>query len=393
MIKDRYLTPYVLQDLREKMVMVGGPRQVGKTTLAQHLVAARFRRPVYLNWDNRGDRRAIMDGNWRSDNDLLIFDEIHKYRKWKGLVKGYYDVQKAEHAFLVTGSARLDLYRRGGDSMQGRYHYYRCHPFSVAELAGRRTLPAPFAEIRPETDSSSAGWLDLLEAFGGFPEPLLRQDQRTLRRWHNEKIERLFREDINEQERIRDLQSMKLLSDLLPGKVSSLLSLNNLATDIQASHTAVSSWMNILESYYYHFRVYPFQGKSQTIRALKKEPKLYLWDWSEVENEAARFENLVASHLLKLTHLLNDAEGYKTGLYYLRDRDQREVDFLMTVNAKPWFAVEVKLRDTAVAGTLAYFQERLKIPFAYQVVRTPGVQKSRRNISVISADHFLSALV
>lgn len=390
MTKNRYLTRYILEDLKEKMVFLGGPRQVGKTTLAQELVAGKFHSPVYLNWDLRSDRQRIMSGDWRTNDDLLIFDEIHKYKKWKGLLKGYYDVQKNQHSFLVTGSARLDIYRKGSDSLQGRYHYYRFHPFSLAELIGKKTLPKPFSDILEAELVANTEFFGGLETFGGFPEPFLKHNHRTLRRWHNEKIERLFREDINEQERIRDIQSMKLLSDLLPGKVGSQLSLNNLSTDIQVSYTAAASWMNILESYYYHFRVYPFHGKN--IRSIKKEPKMYLWDWSEVKNEAARFENLIGSHLLKFIHILQDYEGHKTGLYYLRDRDQREVDFLVTVDEKPWFAVEVKLHDLEISKNLCYFQERLQIPFAFQVVRDPNVRKQKKNVCLISADLFLSSL-
>ncbi len=373
------------------MVFISGPRQVGKTTFAGSIVASKFRHPVCFTWDLRPDRQRILRGEWGRADDLLVFDELHKFPKWKALLKGFYDTQKAHHAFLVTGSARLDIFRRGSDSLQGRYHSYRLHPFSVAELQGAKHLPEPFSEIWRATGAPDEGLLASLETFGGFPEPFLKQSQRALRRWHREKIERLFREEITEVENIRNLQSMKVLSDLLPARVGSLLSLNNLANDVQVSHTAISTWMEILESFYYHFRVYPFQGK--TIRSLRKEPKLYLWDWSEVEDEAARFENLVGAHLLKFVHLMQDAEGYDIDLRFIRDRDQREVDFLVTVNEKPWFAVEVKLQSLEVSRDLTYFQERLHIPYAFQVVKTPGVQKASGDVRVVSASRFLACLV
>ncbi len=204
-------------------------------------------------------------------------------------------------------------------------------------------------------------------------------------------MERLFREDIRDVENIRDLGSMKLLSDLLPLKAASGLSINNLREDLEISHRAITSWLNILESFYYQFRIYPYSSK--LIRSIKKEPKLYLTDWSEVENEGAKFENLVASHLLKFTNYLFEKDGYKTGLFYLRNVDKKEVDFLITVDNKPWFAVEVKLSETSPAKNLSYFKERLNIPFNFQVVKQDGIDFIKDNIRVISASKFLTGLV
>ncbi|MCP5052482.1 MAG: ATP-binding protein, partial [bacterium] len=317
-------------------------------------------------------------------------DEIHKHRKWKNLVKGEYDKLKETYKFLVTGSARLDVYRKGGDSLQGRYHYYRMHPFSVAELAHKKNTFDILGEL-PLEDNEYNDQLDALFRFGGFPEPLLKQNARFLRRWHNEKVERLFREDIQNMEQVRDINSMKLLSDILPGRVCSLLSVNSIREDLEVSHKAVSNWLDILESLYYHFRLYPYMLK--TIRSLKKEPKLFLWDWSEVEEPGARFENLVASHLLKWVHFLHDYEGYKAELYFLRTVDTNEVDFLVVVDKKPWFAVEVKMNDTNVSPSLYYFKERMDIPYLFQVVKKPGVDRLINGIRVISASRFLPALI
>ena len=390
MQKDRYLTPFIVEDLREKMVFVGGPRQVGKTTLCRNFVATHFSNHAYFNWDNRTDRKAITASSWPGDTELLILDEIHKYRQWKGLIKGEYDKLKETYKFLVTGSARLDLYRRGGDSLQGRYHYYRLHPFTLAEVEGVAYVSSLQKEL-PIGKGGHQSALETLDAFGGFPEPFMKQNTRLLRRWHNEKTERMFREDIQDIEAIRDIGTMKLLSDILPSKVGSLLSINAMREDLEVSFRAVSHWMDILETFYYHFRIYPFSGKK--IRALKKEPKLYLWDWSEVDDEAARFENLIASHLLKYVHFLIDYEGHKAELYYLRDVDKREVDFLVTIGGKPWFAVEVKLNDATLSPNIQYFKERLSIPFVYQVVKKSGVDKIEKGARIISAGKFLAGLV
>ncbi|MCL4456193.1 MAG: AAA family ATPase [Nitrospirae bacterium] len=390
MLKTRYLLPYILEDLKDKMVFIGGPRQVGKTTLCRNLVAGHFGSHAYFNWDNRADRKGITASLWPADAELLIFDEIHKYRKWKGFIKGEYDKLKDNYKFLVTGSSRLDVYRRGGDSLQGRYHYYRLHPFTLAEVEKIAYTASLFHEL-PIGKGTHHETLKALDTFGGFPEPFIKQSIRHLRRWHNEKNERMFREDILDVQIIRDIGSMKLLSDILPSKVGSLLSLNSIREDIEVSFRAVSSWMDILEAFYYHFRIYPFTAKK--IRSLKKEPKLYLWDWSEVQDESARFENLIASHLSKFVHFITDYEGYKAELYFLRDVDKREVDFLVTIDRKPWFAVEAKLNDTALSPHLLYFKERLSIPYAYQVTKKSGIDRLEKGIRIIPADKFLSGLI
>jgi hypothetical protein len=390
MLKKRYLTPYIVDDLKAKMVFVGGPRQVGKTTLCRNFVAAAFKSHAYFNWDNRADRKAIMAPSWPGDAELLIFDEIHKYRQWKGLIKGEYDKLKDRFRFLVTGSSRLDLYRRGGDSLQGRYHYYRLHPFTLAEMEGIPYTSQVCGEIQVGQDFYQDS-MNTLDAFGGFPEPATVQSKRQLRRWHNEKIERMFREDILDVRAIRDIGSMKLLSDILPARVGSILSLNSIREDLEVSHRAVTQWMDILEAFYYHFRIYPYATKK--IRSLKKEPKLYVWDWSEVEDESARFENLIASHLLKFVHFITDHEGYKAELHYLRDVDKREVDFLMVINNKPWFAVEVKLSDTSLSPSLLYFKDRLAIPYIYQVVKKEGTDRIEKGARIISAGKFLAGLI
>jgi len=255
----------------------------------------------------------------------------------------------------------------------------------------RPTPPSVLGELTLDRDFHREV-LETLDTFGGFPEPFTKQSMRQLRRWHNEKIERMFREDIQDMEAIRDIGNMKLLSDILPAKVGSRLSLNAIREDLGGvSHRAVTHWMDILEAFYYHFRIYPYSAKK--IRSLKKEPKLYLWDWSEVEDEANRFENLMASHLLKFVHFLTDHEGYRAELFYLRDVDQREVDFLVTIDGRPWFAVEVKLNDTALSQNLLYFRDRLSIPYIYQVVKKDKVDLLEKGGRIVSAGKFLAGLI
>lgn len=390
MNRERYLTGNILDDLKEKMVFVGGARQVGKTTLAKELITKSLSNYTYYNWDFQPDRKKLMNFELPGDNALLIFDELHKYKKWKSFVKGIYDAYKEKYKIIITGSARLNIYRKGGDSLQGRYHYYTLNPFSIAELCNIKNKISPLNELSFPKRNTYDDFMRLYK-FGGFPEVLFKQSEKSLRRWHNEKLERLFREDIRDVENLRDIGSVKLLGDLLPSKVASPLSVNAIREDLEVSHRALSSWLDILEQFYYHFRIYPYTSKK--IRSLKKEAKLYLVDWSEVENEGAKFENIIASHLLKFTQYMNESQGYKLELNYLKNVDKKEVDFLISNNRKPWFAVEAKLNETSPSPSLFYYKERLKIPYVFQVVIKKDTDILKDDVRIISANKFLSGLV
>lgn len=391
MIRDRYLHTAIKADLKEKMVFLGGPRQVGKTTLARLVGEQNYSKYAYLNWDNRQDRKNILEGALPGDAGLIVFDELHKYRKWKNYIKGEFDVNRGKFDMLLTGSARLDLYRKGGDSLMGRYHYYRLHPFSSAEILGTSSSVSVLKELAfPQHASVTQVFTDLL-AFGGFPEPFLKKDNVTLRRFHNERIDRLIKEDIRDIEQVRDLSALQILVEILPTKVGSLLSLNALRGDLEVAHKTVKTWMDILERFYYHFRIYPYA--STVIKSLRKEPKMYLWDWSQTKDDGTRLENAVASHLLKMVHFLHDAQGYKTELYFLRDIEGNEVDFLVTNDRKPWLAVEVKSGEEAPSKSLAYFTRKLNVAFSYQLTRESGIDYWKQNIRMMSADKFLSGLI
>ncbi|MCL4820147.1 MAG: ATP-binding protein [Vicinamibacteria bacterium] len=387
----RYLQGPVEQDLAAKMVFVSGPRQVGKTTLARQVLARSGAAGEYLSWDNRQDRAEIRAARWPGGRGLVVLDEIHKWRGWKRWLKGEFDRHRDHVRFLVTGSARLDVYRRGGDSLQGRYHHYRLHPFSFAEAADRASErgvePGEELPIPPRADP---GLVTSLLRYGGFPEPFLAQSERGARRWRKERLERFFREDVRDLEPLRDLASFELFASLLPQRVGSPLSLNALREDLEVSHRAATHWANVLDALYYSYRIRPFGAPAA--RTLKKAPKAYLWDWTLVDEPAARFENLLASHLLKFCHFLNDHGGFAVDLHYLRDRDGREVDFLVTRERKPWFAVEAKLSERRVDPALRSFRERLRIPFCYQVTREEGRDVLDQGVRVVPASRFLGAL-
>ncbi|MGE5302256.1 MAG: ATP-binding protein [Alphaproteobacteria bacterium] len=346
-VQRRYLLSQVRQDLARKMVFVAGPRQVGKTTLALSLPGAAT---GYLSWDVAEHRERILKRELPS-SPLWIFDEIHKYRSWRNLLKGLYDSRTRGQRIMVTGSARLDFYRFGGDSLQGRYHMLRLHPFSAKELAIRTT----------------AGLSDLLK-LGGFPEPFLSGSEVEARRWSREYRNRLVREDVAGLERIQDLGNLELLALRLPELVGSPLSINALREDLQLSHKTVDGWLKILERLYAIFRLAPFGAPR--IRAVKKEQKHYHFDWSLVPSDAARFENLMASHLLKWVHFEQDARGLDLDLRYFRDTDGREVDFVITERRRPQLLVECKWGDAEVDRSLRYLKARFPEAEAWQVSAT-----------------------
>lgn len=376
-------------DLAGKMVLLAGPRQVGKTTLARQILSS-WPQGLYLSWDNRADRREIRAARWPGGPALVVLDELHKWTGWKRWLKGEYDTHQPTTRFLVTGSARLDVYRRGGDSLQGRYHHYRLHPFSHNEASGQPpAAPAPGEALALGTGSKDL--VGALMRYGGFPEPFLAQSDRQHRRWQKERLDRFFREDVRDLEALRDLSSIEILADLLAERVASPLSLNALREDLEVSHRAVTHWVDILERLYYVVRVRPFAAT--TIRGLHKRSKAYLWDWSQAAMTGPRFENLIALHLLKFCHWLQDTEGLAVDLRYVRDRTGREVDFLVTVKGKPWFAVEAKVSDTVIDPSLVYFRDRLKIPFAYQVVLESPRDFVEKGVRCVPAAAFLSGLI
>jgi predicted AAA+ superfamily ATPase len=342
-IPPRYLSGAIAEDLRSKMVFIGGPRQVGKTSLARALVGGGA---AELNFDVAEQRGAILRREL-PPGDTWFFDEIHKFRGWRNYLKGLHDQFGARKRILVTGSARLDLYRYGGDSLQGRYFHFRLHPLSVAELGGH-------ADALPE-----------LFAYGGFPEPFLRGSDRFSRRWLLAYRERLVREEVTSLESVSDLGKLELLAMSLPERVGSPLSINSLREDLQVTHPTISRWIDILERLYGIFRIAPFGAP--LLRAVKKEQKHYHYDWSVVREQGARFENLVASHLLKWVEYQVDVEGRPMELRYFRDHDGREVDFVIVEHGKPVSFIECKAGDAPVSPALKYLQARVPGVASWQI--------------------------
>ncbi len=351
-IRGRYLERVITSVVPRKMVFIGGPRQVGKTTLALSLLGkdADATHPAYFNWDDPRAAGRVRRLELPPGEPLIVLDEIHKYARWRNLVKGIYDTEKTRRRIIVTASARLDYYRKGGDSLANRYRYFRLHPFSLRELSA----------------SATKSDLDALLRFGGFPEPLFLQDEREHRIWQRDRISRVVRDDLRDLEQVREISLVEQLVDLLPARVGSPLSIKSLREDLEVDHKTVERWITILENLYLCFRISPFGAPK--VRAVKKERKLYLWDWSMTpEDGGARFENLVASQLLKYCHFVEDSEGHAMELRFLRDTDRREIDFVVLKDRRPLFAVECKSGERGVSPQIRYFAERTAIPRFFQV--------------------------
>lgn len=389
----RNLENHIYDDLKTKMVLLGGPRQVGKTTLAKNIGENCFRGSFkYYNWDFAQDKKEIKASQIPAESKLIIYDEIHKYRGWKNFLKGMYDTYKDSTKFIATGSARLNLYRKGGDSLLGRYHYYRLHPLSLAEvMETENSFAQPMDSLKfHNTDSKSQQTIEELFKFGGFPEIFLEKSEKNLRRWHTERKERLIKEDIRDISLVKDVSILQNLSEMLPSRVGSLLSINTLSQDLQISFKTIRHWIEVFDNFYYTYRIYPYASKK--IKSLKKMGKLYLWDWSEVEDVGARYENIIASHLLKYAHFLKDNLGYNAEVNFVRDLEEREIDFMVSIDRKPLFAVEAKYGQKEVSRELLYLKRALGLEQVFVVVMEPDIDYLEQGVRVISASKFLSAL-
>ena len=371
----RFNEERLVHDLEQKMVMLSGPRQCGKTTLARS-AAQHFASHDYLNYDSDRDRKVFLTETWDRQKELLILDEIHKFRNWKTKIKGIYDTEGNLPRILVTGSARINLLRRAGDSLVGRYFHHRLYPFTYRELA---------ASIHDKDLVAS------MLRLGSFPEPFLSGSEASAKRWRKNYLDLVTTQDIVQLEDVKNLSSLRLLVDLLRERVGSPVSFKSLAEDLSISPHTVRRYVEILESAYLIFRVTPFHRN--IARAISKEPKIYFFDVGLVQGgDGARLENLVALHLLKHLHFLEDTTGADTALHYIRDRSGREVDFYVRADTtEPAQLVEVKSSDHSLSKNVAYFQQRLALP-AIQVVAELRRSLQQQNIRSLPLANFLSSL-
>lgn len=373
----RYLSGIVRADLDRKMVMLTGPRQVGKTTLAKELMAS-YRRPQFLNWDVTDDRRILIEQSWSPRADLLVLDEIHKMPNWKGFLKGVFDGRTAGQAILVTGSARMETFRQSGESLAGRYFHARLHPFSVRE----------WVEL---TGAKPDAALDRLIERGGLPEPFLAEDPVQAERWRRQFFTDLVREDVLEFSRIHEIKALRLLVELLRDRVGSPLSIASLARDLQIAPNTVAKYLNILEALYVIFLVHPFHGNMA--RAILKASKAYFFDTGYVRgDDGVKWENACAAMVLKHVHFEQDVLGKHSELYYLRTKEGAEVDFVLCEKGDPTHLVECKHADNRPAASLVKFAGRFPEAKAIQLVRELRQEEYRRPVSIVNGANWLAEL-
>lgn len=351
-----------------QMLFLSGPRQVGKTTTARQIS------DHYLNWDNPTHRKWIADGPdavadeidlhaLRESSPVVTFDEIHKHGRWKNWLKGFFDMYADHCRIVVTGSSRLDVFRRGGDSLMGRYFHYRMHPLSVAELLSP-TLPGD-GLLRPPESLPETEWQALWQ-HGGFPEPFLQRKPAFSRRWRDTRTQQLLREDIRDLTLVREVSQIGLLAERLLQRSGDSIVMSSLASDLQVAPDTIKSWLDTLVALHFGFLIRPWFKNIN--KSLRKEPKWFLRDWSGIEDPGKRAETFVACHLLKAVEGWTDLGLGQFELRYLRDKQQREVDFIIIRDQQPWFLVEVKQSNDRLSPALSYFQNLTKAPHAFQLV-------------------------
>jgi uncharacterized protein len=357
-----------------QMLFLSGPRQVGKTTTARAL-GEQFPDCTYLNWDVTEHRRLIMAGGAavaeaadlhraRDSAQVLILDEIHKMPGWKDLLKGLFDGWAPNLKIVVTGSAHLNVFKKGGDSLMGRYFPYRMHPLSVGEICSPAITEGLY-RARPQAPAVDD--FAALLRYGGFPEPYIRRQPRFHQRWRRLRTELLIKEDLRDLSRTTEVARIEVLASIMAQRAGQLTSFASLSRQLGVSIDTVKSWLAMLEALHYLFPVRPWHENLS--RALRKEPKYYLWDWSDVDSEGARLENLVACALLKSVHFWTDTGMGNFALHYIRDKEKHEVDFVVVRDGSPWFLVEVKSsRSKRLTPSLARFQEQTAAPHAFQAV-------------------------
>lgn len=379
-----------------QMLFLSGPRQVGKTTLAKEFATD------YLDWDNIDVRTTILRGadaiaarigiDRLVERKVVAFDEIHKNPRWKDFLKGFFDTYEDRLKLIATGSARMDIYGKGGDSLMGRYFPYRIHPLSVAELLGGDVGDDPIRQPQPLSEEN---W-QALWAHGGFPEPFSRREMAFTRRWRTLRTAQLLKRDVLDVCHVQELGQMEVLARILAARSGSQIVLSSLAAEVRVSENTVREWISVFKALYYGFTVGPYAKNIED--SLRKTPKWYLRDWaSPGMDEGNRVETFVACHLLKAVEGWTDLGIGDFELFYLRDKKKREVDFLVVRDGEPWFLVEVKKSDESISPNLAFYQKATGARHAFQVVYdAPYVDVdcfSRTDPVVVPARTFLSQLL
>jgi predicted AAA+ superfamily ATPase len=371
---NRYLHDRILSDLAKKMVLISGPRQVGKTFLSKQIATA-FKQAQYLNYDDMDDAAIIDNRTWSNNSDLLILDEIHKKKKWKQFLKGTVDTHPENQSILVTGSARLDTFRQSGESLAGRYFHFHLNPLSVKELSN---MMSPYEA------------LEQLNKLGGFPEPFLSGSDEESARWRNQYYTDLIREDILEFSHIKELRAMRLLIEMLRRRVGSPLSISSLAGDLKIAPNTVAAYLDILERLHVIFMIRPFH--TNIARAIQKTPKFYFYDSGYIIGDTGiHLENTVAISLKKHIDYLRDVFGREISLHYIRTKDKKEIDFSLAENGSLTNLIEVKTGNSSISKTLLSLTKKLNVP-AIQIVQNLRQPQSINGIEIARAADWLTTL-
>jgi len=336
----RYLTKYIQEDLNKKIILLSGPRQTGKTTLSK-MASAHF---DYFNFDSLDDRLSLKEKSWDRSKELIIFDELHKLKDWKSWIKGIYDTEGIPPSLLVTGSARLDTHKKVGDSLAGRFFQFRMHPLDLKEIK---------MFLSPENLEKE---LDKLLVLGGFPEPFLNGATRFYNRWKKTHLDIILKQDLIDLENIQQITQIETLIQLLKNRVGSPVSYSSLASDLQCSDKTVKRWLTILENMYVIFKIPPFH--KNIARAIQKAPKFYFYDTGQVIGDnGLKLENTVACALQKEIHFREDCFGETKKLYYLKNKDGKEIDFCVAANETPSLMVEVKWKEGNLSPNFDMFKK------------------------------------
>ena len=388
--------------ISDRMLLLTGPRQVGKTTTAREWLASSHHENLYFNWDDEKTRRLFRkDANFFESmareaglNSRIVFDEIHKISNWKTLLKGYYDTFGSDFQFLVTGSARLELFHRAGDSMLGRYHFLHLNPLIPNEVQGLRVKPNLELNINQKVIAQKPLPQDIIETllhFSGFPEPYQKQSERSLNLWQREYKQRIIREDMRDLTKISDFNRVEHLLELLPARIGSPLSMNSLRGDLGCSYDAVKSIIMALNKLCVITLIRPYSHRVKN--SISKEPKIYLTDWTQIDDEGARFENFIAIQIKTFCEFITDGGFCRLELFYLRDKQKHETDFLIVRNNIPVMLIESKVSEDSLDKNLKFFSQKFRNIKSIQVVQKPCIfKKVTPNIWILSANRFFNLL-